>query len=99
MNGTCFLAALSLLPAPVFAQEAGARLAEERLSFQTAGPWSPRVNLNADVSGGADAPRCPPGNSMSPVIRCVFDSRTRWTGYLSRSGSRSNPALQKIHPA
>ncbi|MEP0842905.1 MAG: hypothetical protein HRF43_09355, partial [Phycisphaerae bacterium] len=26
------------------------RAADERLSFQTAGPWSPRVNLNADVA-------------------------------------------------
>jgi hypothetical protein len=26
------------------------RAAEERLSFQTSGPWSPRTNLNADVA-------------------------------------------------
>src|SRR2546426_9943838 len=26
------------------------RAADERLSFQTGGPWSPRVNLNADVA-------------------------------------------------
>src|SRR5579863_1783275 len=31
--------------------EAGAdRAGEERLSFQTNGPWSPRTNLNADVA-------------------------------------------------
>jgi hypothetical protein len=24
--------------------------ADERLSFQTSGPWSPRTNLNADVA-------------------------------------------------
>jgi len=29
-------------------QPAGERAADERLSFQTAGPWSPRVNLDAD---------------------------------------------------
>jgi hypothetical protein len=28
----------------------GARATEERLSFQTGGPWSPRTNLNADVA-------------------------------------------------
>ena len=28
----------------------GGRAAEERLSFQTSGPWSPRTNLNADVA-------------------------------------------------
>ncbi len=28
----------------------GERPAEERLSFQTSGPWSPRTNLNADVA-------------------------------------------------
>ena len=26
------------------------RATEERLSFQTSGPWSPRTNLNADVA-------------------------------------------------
>src|SRR4029077_14949993 len=29
---------------------AAERAAEERLSFQTSGPWSPRTNLNADVA-------------------------------------------------
>lgn len=31
-------------------QPSGSRSAEERLSFQTSGPWSPRTNLNADVA-------------------------------------------------
>jgi hypothetical protein len=31
-------------------QSGGERRAEERLSFQTSGPWSPRTNLNADVA-------------------------------------------------
>ena len=36
--------AASVLPAP------GDRAGEERLSFQTSGPWSARTNLNADVA-------------------------------------------------
>jgi hypothetical protein len=40
------LAATTVLIRP-FAAE---RPAEERLSFQTSGPWSPRSNLNADVA-------------------------------------------------
>jgi hypothetical protein len=31
-------------------QTGGERATEERLSFQTGGPWSPRVNLDADVA-------------------------------------------------
>jgi len=31
-------------------QVRSARAADERLSFQTSGPWSPRTNLNADVA-------------------------------------------------
>jgi hypothetical protein len=31
-------------------QSPGERAADERLSFQTNGPWSPRTNLNADVA-------------------------------------------------
>src|SRR5579872_242018 len=43
------LAALVLAAAPA-APRRDARAADERLSFQTGGPWSPRVNLNADVA-------------------------------------------------
>jgi hypothetical protein len=39
-----------LLLAAGSAQIAGDRAADERLSFQTNGPWSPRTNLNADVA-------------------------------------------------
>ena len=39
-----FAAAARLLPS------VAERAAEERLSFQTSGPWSPRTNLNADVA-------------------------------------------------
>ena len=36
--------------APARPAHRDARAADERLSFQTGGPWSPRVNLNADVA-------------------------------------------------
>lgn len=37
------------------------RQSEERLSFQTSGPWSPRTNLNADVAMVYGiGPRMPP---------------------------------------
>src|SRR5438309_6664139 len=46
-----FIAALALI---VFAQNTNPatddRASDERLSFQTSGPWSPRANLNADVA-------------------------------------------------
>jgi hypothetical protein len=34
----------------LWSQHSGARAAEERLTFQTHRPWSPRINLNADVA-------------------------------------------------
>ena len=40
------LMAAAMLVRPLAAE----RPAEERLSFQTSGPWSPRTNLNADVA-------------------------------------------------
>ncbi|HWD00692.1 MAG TPA: hypothetical protein VG456_28240, partial [Candidatus Sulfopaludibacter sp.] len=39
-----------LILAVCLAFSASERSAEERLSFQTSGPWSPRTNLNADVA-------------------------------------------------
>src|SRR5215469_4185981 len=42
--------ALSIAAAMLVPPFAGERPAEERLSFQTSGPWSPRTNLNADVA-------------------------------------------------
>jgi hypothetical protein len=44
MRIACFLLPFLLWPA------SDSRVAEERLSFQTGGPWSPRVNLDADVA-------------------------------------------------
>jgi hypothetical protein len=40
----CAIVSAQLLQSPAD------RSAEERLSFQTSGPWSPRTNLNADVA-------------------------------------------------
>jgi hypothetical protein len=40
----CAVVSAQLLQSPV------ERAAEERLSFQTSGPWSPRTNLNSDVA-------------------------------------------------
>lgn len=40
----------SLLLLPLTHAKADERTAEERLSFQTFAPWSPRTNLNADVA-------------------------------------------------
>jgi hypothetical protein len=40
----CVVVSAQLLQSPV------ERAAEERLSFQTSGPWSPRTNLNSDVA-------------------------------------------------
>ena len=42
--------ALAILLGTAFAIYAGRDPAEERLSFQTGGTWSPRVNLDADVA-------------------------------------------------
>jgi hypothetical protein len=42
--------ALSIAAAMLVRPFAAERPAEERLSFQTSGPWSPRTNLNADVA-------------------------------------------------
>ena len=42
--------ALSIAAAMLVRPFAGERPGEERLSFQTSGPWSPRTNLNADVA-------------------------------------------------
>src|ERR1043166_6771468 len=45
------LAALLLSAAVALSfSSADERASEERLSFQTSGPWSPRTNLNADVA-------------------------------------------------
>jgi len=45
------LAALAcFVAAGAFLVPLSERAAEERLSFQTSGPWSPRTNLNADVA-------------------------------------------------
>src|SRR5260370_15582083 len=56
MKSTRVLLTLLLLAA------AGAeRSPEQRLSFQTSGPWSPRTNLNADVAMVYGiGPRMPP---------------------------------------
>ena len=40
----CAVVSAQLLQSPV------ERASEERLSFQTNGPWSPRTNLNSDVA-------------------------------------------------
>src|ERR1035438_5183719 len=40
----CAVVSAQLLQSPA------ERAAEERLSFQTSGPWSPRTNLNSDVA-------------------------------------------------
>lgn len=54
MGGLPWAAGLALLAAgfagPARGQDLGLRAQEERLSFQTGGPWSPRVHLNADVA-------------------------------------------------
>ena len=42
--------ALSIAAAMLVRPFAAERPAEERLSFQTSGPWSPRTNLNAAVA-------------------------------------------------
>src|SRR5512146_3168822 len=44
------IAALVMMASMGGAMGAEARRAEERLSFQSFAPWSPRVNLNADVA-------------------------------------------------
>ncbi len=50
MRFLCVLfGALLLMAAPQLTSLSD-RAAEERLSFQTSGPWSPRTNLNADVA-------------------------------------------------
>jgi len=45
-----FIAALALIVSAQKLVPPGDRAADERLSFQTSGPWSPRTNLNADVA-------------------------------------------------
>jgi len=45
-----FLSVLLLATAARLLPSGAERAAEERLSFQTNGPWSPRTNLNADVA-------------------------------------------------
>jgi hypothetical protein len=52
---TCLLLAASLAPSPVVAQsqsdaQLARRRAEERLTFQSADPWTPRINVNADAA-------------------------------------------------
>ncbi len=46
----CSLAAAVLLAHGAEGTRRDARASDERLSFQTSGPWSPRTNLNADVA-------------------------------------------------
>ncbi len=43
------IALCALLPAQLL-QSTAERAAEERLNFQTSGPWSPRTNLNSDIA-------------------------------------------------
>lgn len=51
MKSTRIFLALLLFATAASLHPSGAeRAAEERLSFQTSGPWSPRTNLNADVA-------------------------------------------------
>jgi hypothetical protein len=45
-----FLSLLLLATAARLLPSGAERATEERLSFQTSGPWSPRTNLNADVA-------------------------------------------------
>src|SRR5215467_3898646 len=53
MRGTILLSALICIPVVVAGQVVSSvtneRRTEQRLSFQTSQPWSPRTNLNADV--------------------------------------------------
>jgi len=46
----CSLAAAVVLAHGADGTHRDARASDERLSFQTSGPWSPRTNLNADVA-------------------------------------------------
>ncbi len=48
--GFAAAATVSLFCLAQIAPPARERASEERLSFQTSGPWSPRTNLNADVA-------------------------------------------------
>lgn len=48
--GWAAVSLLCLAPAIPAPQSADERATDERLSFQTSGPWSPRVHLNADVA-------------------------------------------------
>lgn len=43
------IALCTLVPAQLL-QSTAERAAEERLNFQTSGPWSPRTNLNSDIA-------------------------------------------------
>jgi hypothetical protein len=52
---TCLLLAISLAPSLAVAQsqsdaELAKRRAEERLTFQSGDPWTPRINVNADAA-------------------------------------------------
>src|SRR6202011_60485 len=50
MRLSALAATLLVLVLAPLTRSSDERASDERLSFQTSGPWSPRTNLNADVA-------------------------------------------------
>ena len=92
----CLLLAATFVPSLAFAQsqsdaELAKRRAEERLTFQSGDPWTPRINVNADAAMVYGiGPKMPGLVTSWRDHGYIVDLMTGWPGAATRITSTEN---------